>query len=354
MHPSGKRKYDAAKESRSRRWWARIGINTGTVVKVYHGYGHTGELQVFGHVLVRSPVPEVRFRYRLPGNIWSMLRRFLVQPKPLAPVQLQWQGQTIHTKTTDDGFFHFQWKPQYPSPAGWHPVTVTHIQNDNTMAEGNGVIYIPHHTQFGCISDIDDTFLISHSERLLKKLVVMLTNNPRNRKPFEGAVHHYQLLSHGHTPPAIPNPFFYVSSSEWNLYDYIREFADEWQLPQGVYLLSQLKRFSQLLKTGGGKHHTKFTRIARILESYPHMPFVLLGDDTQQDPYIYEAIARHFPQRIISVYLRHLSDEKKPAVLAVVRKLEALGIACCYFRHSEEAIAHSRRLGLIARLPASS
>lgn len=348
MHSSGKHKYDAAKVSLPRRWWARLGINTGTVVKVYHGYGHTGELQVFGHVLTRSPFPERRTRYHLLGNIWSLLRLFMVKPKPLADVQLQWQGQTIHARTADDGFFHFQWKPAYPTPAGWHPVTVTHTQNGENIAEGAGEVYIPHRTQFGCISDIDDTFLISHSDHVFRKLKVLFTHNAASRRPFEGAVRHYQLLSHGHTMPPMPNPFFYVSSSEWNLYDYIREFSDAWQLPQGVYLLNQIKHFSQLLKTGRGKHHTKFTRIARILESYPHMRFVLLGDDTQQDPYIYDAIARHFPRRIISVYLRHLSDEKKPEVLAVVRKLEASGIACCYFRHSEEAIAHSRQLGLIA------
>lgn len=354
MHPSGKHKYDAAKDNRSRRWWARIGINTGTVVKVYHGYGHESELQVFGHVLSRSAVPEGRTRYHLLGNIWALLSLFIVKPKPHAAVQLQWQGHTIQTRTADDGFFHFQWKPEYPTPAGWHPVTVTHTQNGENIAEGAGEVYIPHRTQFGCISDIDDTFLISHSEQVFRKLKVLLTHNAASRRPFEGAVRHYQLLSHGLTLPALPNPFFYVSSSEWNLYDYIREFSDTWHLPQGVYLLNQLKLFSQLLKTGRGKHHTKFTRIARILESYPHMRFVLLGDDTQQDPYIYEAIARHFPQRIISVYLRHLSDEKKPEVEAVVRNLEALGIACCYFRHSEEAIAHSRRLKIIASLPASS
>lgn len=353
MHSTGKHKYDAAKKSRTPSWWARIGINTSTVVKVYHGYGHTGEIQVFGHVLSRSPAPEAPTRYHLLGNIWTMLRLFMVQPKPHAAVQLQWQGHTIHTQTADDGFFHFQWKPEYPCTAGWHPVTVTHIQNGGPIAEGTGEVYIPHLTQYGCISDIDDTFLISHSEHLFKKIWVLLTHNPGSRKPFEGVVHHYQLLSEGHAPPAIPNPFFYVSSSEWNLYDYIRVFTDTWRLPQGVYLLNQLKHFSQLLQTGRGKHHTKFTRIARILESYPHMPFVLLGDDTQQDPYIYEAIARHFPRRIISVYLRHLGHRKKPEVMTVIHTLEALGIPCCYFQHSEEAIAHSRQQGLIRPLQAS-
>ncbi|WP_212004224.1 App1 family protein [Chitinophaga sp. HK235] len=354
MYSSRKHKYNAAKKSLSQRLWNSIGISTTTVVKVYRGYGHDGQLQLFGHVLTRSPAPEARSRGNVWLHIWSLLRLFMVQPKPNAAVQLEWQGKIISARTADDGFFHFQWQPEYPTAAGWHPVTVTHVQQSAIIATGYGELYIPHRTQYGCISDIDDTFLISHSSHLYKKLYVLLTHNASSRKPFEGVVHHYQLLSHGHTTPAFPNPFFYVSSSEWNLYDYIREFADAWQLPQGVYLLNQLKRFTQLVNTGQGKHNTKFTRIARILESYPHMPFVLLGDDTQQDPYIYEAIARHFPQRILCVYLRHVSHKNKAAVEAAVGNLQALDIACCYFQHSAEAITHSRQVGLIPPLLPSS
>src|SRR5205814_145836 len=80
-----------------------------------------------------------------------------------------------------------------------------------------------------------------------------------------------------------PNPFFYISSSEWNLYDFIVEFARKNEMPAGIYLLNQLKRFTQLLKTGQGKHSGKFTRIVRIMEAFPRLRFILLGDSSQQD-----------------------------------------------------------------------
>ncbi|NSL86629.1 DUF2183 domain-containing protein [Chitinophaga sp. Mgbs1] len=341
-------KYNAAKKTPAGRLLQWLGLRTQPMVKVYRGYGRDGQLQIFGHVLSLSPAAAPQQRKGVLANIGTLLRLFMVRPVANATVYLQWQQRRISTTTATDGFFHFQWAPERPTPAGWHPIIVTYTQNGEDITSGNGLLYIPHRTQFGCISDIDDTFLISHSGHLHKKLYVLLTRNPAARKPFEGVVQHYRLLSLGRTTSGTPNPFFYVSSSEWNLYDYLLAFADAWDLPQGVYLLNQLKTFSQLWQTGTGKHGTKFTRITRIMESYPHMSFVLLGDDTQQDPHIYEAVASHFPDRILCIYLRQVSRKNRAATEVIVRRLTDKGITCCYFEHSATAIAHSRQYGLIA------
>jgi phosphatidate phosphatase APP1 len=216
------------------------------------------------------------------------------------------------------------------------------------IAQSKGHVYVPFDTQYGFISDIDDTFLISHSSNMRKRLFVLFTQNARSRKPFEEVVKHYQLLSTGNASPEAPNPFFYVSSSEWNLYDYIREFSEVNQIPKGVFLLNQLKRFKELLKTGQNHHRTKFTRIARILENYPRQRFVLLGDSSQQDPYIYEAIVSHFPKQIHAVYIRDVHAKNRNKATDVLQRIESLGVPCCFFQHSSEAILHSIKIGLIA------
>ena len=36
-------------------------------------------------------------------------------------------------------------------------------------------------------------------------------------------VKHYNMLASANTQKDVPNPFFYVSSSEWNLYYYLTE-----------------------------------------------------------------------------------------------------------------------------------
>jgi phosphatidate phosphatase APP1 len=188
---------------------------------------------------------------------------------------------------------------------------------------------------------------MSYSSHMGQRLKVLFTQNARSRKPFEGVVRHYQLLALGNTTPEAPNPFFYVSSSEWNLYDYIHEFTAVNGLPRGVFMLNVLKQFSQIFKTGQNNHHTKFARIVRILEAYPAQKFVLLGDSSQQDPYIYASIVSHFPGRIYAVYIRDVHEPNQAKVSEVLTGIEAEGVPYCFFRHSEEAIKHSQQIGLI-------
>ncbi len=141
--------------------------------------------------------------------------------------------------------------------------------------------------------------------------------------------------------------FFYVSSSEWNLFDYIKEFASVNKLPKGIYLLNQLKTFKQVFKTGSNNHATKFMRISRIMEAYPTQKFILLGDDSQEDPNIYLAVVEYFPQNVHAVYLRHVLKSSFDRVKKIAETIESKGIPCCYFTHSSEAVIHSKKINLI-------
>ncbi|OMP76687.1 App1 family protein [[Flexibacter] sp. ATCC 35208] len=319
-----------------------LGMETRPHIRVYNGFGGAEYLEIFGHVLALGPRPVTRYSRFFLVNMFALLRLFWVRPMAGIKVMLEWDGIAVTAITEKDGFFHLQWQPARMVEAGIYNVQVRMVGVvDSPVSETTGVVIIPHHTQFGCISDIDDTFLVSHSAKIVKRLQVLFTRNARTRKPFEGVVRHYQLLSHSN------NPFFYVSSSEWNLYAYIKEFIRFNGLPDGVFLLNQLKPLRQLLKSGQNKHKTKFTRITRILKHYPDMRFILLGDDTQEDPNIYKALVDHFGTQIIAVYLRKVRNSKAIATREVVQAMQDKGIALCYFEHSEEGIDHSRRIGLI-------
>ena len=316
-------------------------------VKVYRGFGSPTRLSTSGHVLNLSPLSRKHYRKNILLNLFAVLRLFFVRPIASAIVRLK-DRPDVTTRTDADGFFRLDWSPESPLSAGWHSFVVELVaEQQGVIVEGEGRICVPDTTKYGFISDIDDTFLISHSATIVKRLVVLLTQNARSRRPFEGVVRHYQLLAEAQTDEHTANPFFYVSSSEWNLYDYILEFAGQHQLPEGVYQLAQLKRFSQILATGKTKHATKLDRIARILTAFPNRQFVLLGDDTQQDPVIYSEVVRHYPGQIRCVYLRKLNPKNHENTLARIAEINAAGIESCYFEHSAEATEHSRRIGLI-------
>ncbi len=325
-----------------RQWvYSLFRLNTMPVVKVYHGFGDYEALKVHGHVFSVSPFGRKSFKNKVLRNALALIRLFMVKTKPRVEVTLHWMGQAYTTTTEDDGFFGFEWTSPQLLPPGWHDVAVLFMHRRWGQITGQGKIFIPGDSSIAFISDIDDTFLISHSSNLRKRLYVLLTSNARTRKPFEGVVRHYQLLAWG------GRPFFYVSSSEWNLYDYIRNFADHNGIPDGVYLLNQIKHISQFLKTGQHNHNGKYFRIVRLLKTYEDKQFVLLGDDSQQDPFIYQQLAKDFPGRILCIYLRHVREDRYDIVSKLQRTMQDEGGEVCYFRHSEEAIAHSRRIGLI-------
>jgi phosphatidate phosphatase APP1 len=320
------------------------------VVKVYHGFGNDTNLTVFGHVFHFSPVPRKHYSKNFLTNTFALLRLFMVRPYKNAWLKMQWNDEWIYAQSEQDGFFRFEWKIDVPLKPGWHEMNVLLLgrRKENTaFASGKGSVYVPYNNQYAFISDIDDTFLISHSSNLRKRLFVLLTENAHSRQSFEDVVRHYQLLSRAGAKHAESNPFFFVSSSEWNLYDYIREFAIKQELPQGVYLLNQVKQFKELWKTGQNHHSTKFMRIVRILEAFPNQKFILLGDDTQEDPTIYASIVSHFPNKIMAIYLRKVRKKTKETVLPAIDQRKAAGVICCYFSHSSEAISHSISIGLI-------
>jgi phosphatidate phosphatase APP1 len=326
----------------------KAGRHPAAYVNVYHGYGYQDSLVVYGHVLARRFASPTKYTNNVLVNIISLIKLFFIKPLPRVNVLLKWGQQEILATTENDGSFKFEWASVTSVAPGWHPVTV-HVLNRKSqpITFGEGKIFIPYITQYGFISDIDDTVLVSHSATTGKRLRVLFTSNPRSRKTFADVVRYYQLLSITHTEPAVPNPFFYVSSSEWNLYDYLNEFFKHNGLPKGAFLLNEIKRWYQLFKTGKTKHQGKLIKVARILQVFPKQRFVLLGDNSQSDPEIYAAIANKYPERIVAIYLRNISSRKELVTIKLMQSVENKGIYTCLFKHTDEAIAHSRSIGLI-------
>jgi phosphatidate phosphatase APP1 len=319
-------------------------------VKVYHGYGHQHNLIVYGHVLAGKKTVRTKFTTNTVLNIFYLIKLFFIKPLKDVKVRLQWRNQVFYSTTGSDGFFKFQWQSDTEVTAGWHPIIVQLLDNkDNMLTSGEGKMFIPHSTQYGFISDIDDTVLVSHSATTGKKLRVLFTKNPRSRKTFADVVKFYNLLALAHTEPSLLNPFFYVSSSEWNLYDYLNEFFKYNGLPKGVFLLNEIKKWYQLFKTGKTKHQGKLMRVARILDAFPKQRFILLGDNSQSDPAIYIAIANKYPDKIVAIYIRNISVEKELSTLNLLATVENKGIYACLSKHTDEAILHAQSIGLLVK-----
>lgn len=332
-----------------RKLFFLVRLNHHPVIKVYNGYGNDKKIIVLGQVLKLSPYPRKTFRTNWIINVFSTLRLFMIIPFSHAKISIHWQGNVYFTKVEDDGFFRFEIFTESPSIRGWQKVSVK-LEEEKYLSrqiEAEGEIYIPYPSQYAFISDIDDTFLISHSVKIRKKLYALFIKNAHSRKPFKGVVNHYNLLAQGGQVDGNNNPFFYVSGSEWNLYDLILEFSRSNDLPKGIFLLSAIKGITQFWKSGSNNLMTKFARIVRIIEAFPHLHFVLLGDDSQIDADIYTSVVKHFPGKIFAVYMRQVGKNRRKETETKIKEMECLSVNCCYFKHSAEAVIHSKMIGLV-------
>ncbi|RAV30246.1 App1 family protein [Sinomicrobium soli] len=310
---------------------------------IYRGYANDREIVVMGHVFKKYAPDSFDLDKRWYKHAWAVIRMFSIKTIADTEVVFRFKDTEIRTKTLKDGHFRITVPYRNVLESGWHRFTVeTVIEGITTKEEGEFVK--PYAGEYGVISDIDDTFLISHSRNFFMKLYVMLTKNLNKRHVFNEVVAHYRLLNRlGRKDKDTNNAFFYVSSSEWNLYNFIIRFTQLHQFPKAVLHLKKIKTgIADFLFTGSGDHDHKFHQIKHLVEFYPELRFVLLGDDSQQDPFIYEKISKIFPENISTVYIRK-TRRGKPAekVEKALAAMKNRGVRTCYFTSSSEAMKHT-------------
>ena len=168
-----------------------------------------------------------------------------------------------------------------------------------------------------------------------------MTKSSSSRQPVEGVVEFYGALYKSAINQL--NPFFYVSSSEWNLYDFLIRFMDHKDFPKGVLQLKEIKdSWKDFLRSGYGSHDHKRIKIERILAQYPEQKFILIGDNGQQDAEIYLSVARAFKSQIKAIYIRAASSSNSLKVDQLLSEIDHLDVPTLQFKHVSEAMNHAR------------
>ena len=288
-------------------------------------------------------------------NILAMIKRYSSDQIAGAILRVEIANTEQETSTNENGFYSVTVSSPSLKPKSHNQwiackAVMKHSETKyNEKVSSWGEVLIPGtDADFGVISDIDDTIIVSHSTQFLRKLRLMLLRNSRTRKPFPGVDAFYQALSKG-VKGNNSNPFFYISSSEWALYDLIDDFCTYNKLPKGVFLLRELKvSIWKLWKSGGGKHEHKFNKIDMLFKTYPNLNFVLIGDNGQQDTDIYTRIARRYPNRVKSIYIRTVKKVKDRKMKSLTEELRKENITIIFTSTSAEAAQHAAAQGLIA------
>lgn len=318
----------------------------------YRGFGTPAEFFLSGRVLEDRgilPANEAATRW---ANLRDNWRRFGSRELSGVRVAAEFAG-VRHVATTDEeGYFHLHFAPAGPlEQAPWQIVRLElldlPIPAEGLVRAAAEVLVPPPSARFGLISDIDDTILQTYATDLLKMAALTMFRNARTRLPFEGVASLYRAFEAGASGDAR-NPIFYVSSSPWNLYDFLVEFMAHNGLPAGPLFLTDYGfERDRFFKQSHAEH--KLGSIDQIMSTYPDLPFVLSGDSGQHDPEIYLEVARRFPGRVKAIYIRHVSDDRRAGeVAAIAAAARAAGAEMLLVPDSATAAADAIPRGLIA------
>ncbi len=358
MHPALQKARDIAQDgaaslvrAAARRMRRHAAGDGAAIIVPYMGYGTADCLTLRGRVLKDEGFQPPDPAHSGLRNLVELYKRLGSDEVPGAVLRASFGGIEQDIVADDSGYFHAALKLPQPLAGGWHAVRLT-LQDPKPRsgppAEAEARVLVPPAAaRFGVISDIDDTVLWSNVTSKLRMLKMLAMSNAHTRKPFKGVTAFYRALQRGAEGDA-GNPLFYVSSSPWHLYTPLVDFLESQSLPLGPLLLKELGVRSLF---GAGSHMDhKLTHIAQILETYPHLPFVLIGDSGQQDPEIYREVVRRYPQRIRAIYIRSVDPDpaRIEAIDRLAEEVNDSGTQLVLSLDSEFAAAHAAGAGLIA------
>ncbi|WP_306115560.1 MULTISPECIES: App1 family protein [unclassified Roseovarius] len=305
------------------------------IIEPYAGYATPEHLVVRGRVhdsfAPAAPRPgQGRFT-----NLRQMLAMFRTQEVAGATVTAGAQ----EAMTDEEGYFTLQL--ERPSVAGWHDVELTLEANGSTAT---CPVLVPNpRTSAIVISDIDDTVMKTGAYSLLRNLWTTFTGSALTRQVYpDAAVLLHELAARGE------RPVYYVSSSPWNLYAFLRSVFERASVVQGPMFLRDMGLSETKLITDGHGDH-KGQSIDTILAATPDCSVVLMGDTGQKDALIYRDVIERHPGRVKAVVLRApgpgLDDDDRRAIAA----LEETGVLVLHGRsfagfagRIEEALAPDR------------
>jgi phosphatidate phosphatase APP1 len=290
----------------SRSFRTRLGLARPLRVLPYRGYGTHRQALIKARVIEERHVRPPSRRHTLLGSAIASWKRYMTTEIPHACVRVRWGERTWEGTTDEEGFLELWVEPPAEAKAGWHDVELELLKPERHGAPSvcAPVLISGPGAEYGVISDIDDTVIVTEVTNRLKRLWALFLTEHRTRLPFEGVDAFYQALHEGQSGCAS-NPIFYVSSSPWNLYEHLDEYFGVHRIPSGPLLLRDWGLSRHGFAPGGGHGH-KLDKIRGILQTFDSLPFILIGDSGQEDAEHYRTVVRENPGRIRCVYIRNV------------------------------------------------
>jgi phosphatidate phosphatase APP1 len=288
---------------------------------------------------------------RLRRDIIDLIRRLLRKPIVGARVRIRYKDTNTVVHTDRHGFFRVDMElGTMPSDVSWHEMELSLDSPADERAATIGEFYTPlSSARYGVISDIDDTVVYTGVANTAMMMWRLFAQGAESRMVFPGVPALYQAFHAGRDGDQ-GNPLFYVSRAPWSIYQVLVEVFRRNRIPHGPILILRewgMKRGSLLPRRA--KDH-KRDAIRHILDMYPDMRFVLVGDSGQRDPEVYNRILREHPGRILGIYIRDVSNtpERSEAIDRLAREAREAGCDLILAADNVAMAEHAASEGLIA------
>ncbi len=326
------------------------------VIIPYIGYVSLGTAFLRGRVVRNIKVSRSNVDDEVWKNLLNIYRRFGTDEIGFAKVRGTIDDQTVEVTCDDEGYFFLEIpcnRPAKSTKAFWNiELEVVSLPNEELPEDlpryHGKVLAEPESPQYGMISDLDDTVMRTDAINLLKLARNTMLGNAHTRLPFEGVAEFYSALQVG-TESGF-NPLFYVSSSPWNLYDLIQEFFEVRGIPDGPLFLRDFG-LSETQFIGKSHEEHKQNTIQTILNAYPELNFILIGDSGQHDPEIYSQVAINNPGRVAAIYIRDVNEHgsRHGVIKRIGAELQAHAVDMLLTNDSFEAAQHAHRKRFITK-----
>lgn len=286
---------------RRRGWKTRLvshtGIGSESLVRVMGRALLTGESEPGGSADATASAVELFYADSLTRG-W---RAFLTAPALDVPVTVMIDGVESHGRADRSGLINVPVRDHGLAP-GWHEVRLSSPDAEPTTA---AVFIVGDEESFGIVSDIDDTVIKTSLPRPMVAAWNTFVRHEGARGAVPGMASMYRALLADH-PRA---PIVYLSTGAWNTVPSLTRFLRRNGYPPGPLLMTDWGPTNAGWFRSGKEH--KRSWLHRLARELPHVRWVLVGDDGQDDPAIYGDFADERPEAVRAIAIRELSTTEQ-------------------------------------------
>lgn len=264
-------------------------------IELYNAYSNGTRVVITGRVIDKKD------KKTKESKLYSA---FFNDEKKEVKVYLDIDNEKFVVQSDNEAYFSFDVEPRVKLKRS---ETITLKTNDKNSLKKIKPFFPSLKKHLGVISDFDDTLIISDVTNKIKLFYHTFFKNYTERTlvgEMEKKIK--KILQSNKLKDDVA--FFIISGSPHQFNNNINNFLDYHNFQERAILTKKIHgdESASLYASIG----YKYDKIVKLMEMYPEVKWVLLGDSGEKDKEIYLKIRKDYPQKIEEIYIRNVGSGK--------------------------------------------